>query len=42
MNWRKIGEKRALEQLVHEITGIHINALGGEPLWRFSVAQRMS
>lgn len=41
-DWRIIGTKTRLEQLLHEITGIDIKALRGEPLWHFSIAQRMS
>jgi hypothetical protein len=39
---RKIGDKRSLEQVIHEITNISISALRGKPLSQFSVAERMS
>jgi hypothetical protein len=36
-----LGDKRSLELLVHEITGIAIGALRGAPLSNFSVSERM-
>jgi hypothetical protein len=37
-----LGDKKSLEQKLHEITGIAITALRGAPLSQFSVAERMS
>jgi hypothetical protein len=39
---KRLGDKRSMEQQVHEITGIAIQALRGKPLFGFSVAERMS
>jgi len=39
---RRLGDKKSLERQVHEITGIAIQALRGEPLSNFSVNERMS
>jgi hypothetical protein len=36
-----LGDKRTLEQLIHDITGIPVDALQGEPLANFSVDERM-
>src|SRR5213078_4467520 len=36
-----LGDKRTLEQLIHDITGIPVDALQGEPLANFSVNERM-
>jgi hypothetical protein len=38
---RRLGDKRSLEQQIHEITGIPKTALQGEPLSRFTVNERM-
>jgi hypothetical protein len=38
----RLGDKKSMEQTVHEITGITIYALQGDPLSDFSVADRMS
>jgi hypothetical protein len=38
----RLGDKKSQEQLVHEITGIPIQALRGSPLSHFSVKERMS
>ncbi|RYP75129.1 hypothetical protein DL771_002590 [Monosporascus sp. 5C6A] len=38
---QKIGNKTSLEQLLHEITGIAINALRGRPLSEFGISERM-
>jgi len=38
----RLGDKRSLEREVHEITGIAIQALQGNPLSNFSVTERMS
>ncbi|KAH8708390.1 kinesin light chain [Phaeosphaeriaceae sp. PMI808] len=38
---RRIGDKRSLEQLVHEITGIPVEALQNCPLDRFTISERM-
>jgi len=37
-----LGDKKLLEQQIHEITGIPIEALRGSPLSNFSVDERMS
>ncbi|KFX99139.1 hypothetical protein O988_04021 [Pseudogymnoascus sp. VKM F-3808] len=39
---KRLGDKRTLEQQVHEITGIAISALQGSLLCEFSVTERMS
>jgi hypothetical protein len=39
---KQLGDKRSLEQQVHEITGIPIKALQGSPLSQFSVSERIS
>ena len=36
-----LGDKRSLEQVIHDITGIPVGALQGEPLGNFSVVERM-
>lgn len=36
----RLGDKRSLEQQIHDITGIHTTALRGWPLSRFSVDDR--
>ncbi|OCK72907.1 hypothetical protein K432DRAFT_260321, partial [Lepidopterella palustris CBS 459.81] len=38
----RIGDKKSLEQTLHEITGITVQALQGSLLSRFSVDERMS
>jgi hypothetical protein len=38
--WRRLGDKSSLEQLIHEITGIPKTALQGTPLSQFSVKDR--
>ncbi|KAG4439460.1 hypothetical protein IFR05_005072 [Cadophora sp. M221] len=38
----RLGDKRSMEQQIHEITGIPIRALRGYPLSEFSVAERLS
>ena len=38
----RLGDKKSLEQQVHEVTGVAIRALQGETLHDFSVAERMS
>ncbi|KAH7348077.1 hypothetical protein BKA66DRAFT_395124, partial [Pyrenochaeta sp. MPI-SDFR-AT-0127] len=38
----RLGDKQSLEQLIHEASGIAIEALRGRPLSHFSVAERMS
>lgn len=40
--WQRLGNKRSLEQLVHEITNIPIKALQGQTLSGFTVQQRLS
>lgn len=37
----RLGDKKTLEQLIHEITGIPVAALRGAPLFQFSVDERM-
>jgi hypothetical protein len=39
---KRLGDKKSLEQQVHEVTGIPINALQGSPLSQFSVSERIS
>jgi tetratricopeptide (TPR) repeat protein len=39
---QRFGDKKSLEQQIKQITGISIYALRGEPLSRFSVAERLS
>ncbi|OCK75650.1 HET-domain-containing protein [Lepidopterella palustris CBS 459.81] len=39
---KRLGDKRSLEQQLHEITGIALQALQGTPLSEFSVNERMS
>ncbi|KAG4429595.1 hypothetical protein IFR05_014919 [Cadophora sp. M221] len=39
---KRLGDKKSLEQQIHEITGVSLNALQGNPLSQFSVAQRAS
>jgi len=38
----RIGNKKSLERQIHEITGIAVTALQGEPLSQFSVDERLS
>src|SRR5580704_6018880 len=38
---KRLGDKRTLEQQVHEITGIAISALQGAPLSQFGVDERL-
>jgi hypothetical protein len=39
---RRIGDKSSLEQQIHEITHIPVEALWGDPLEDFSVKDRMA
>ncbi|KAN0091778.1 HET domain containing protein [Hyaloscypha variabilis] len=39
---KRLGDKRSLEQQIHEITRILIEALQGSPLSQFSVSERIS
>jgi hypothetical protein len=39
---KRLGDKKSLERLLHEITGIAVQALQGTPLSEFSVNERMS
>jgi hypothetical protein len=39
---KRLGDKKSLQQQVHEITGIAVEALQGSPLSRFTVAERFS
>jgi hypothetical protein len=41
-NQSRIGDKKSLEQQIHEITGIPVKALQGSPLSDFTVNERMS
>ena len=41
-NEKLLGDKKSLESLLHEITGIAVEALRGIPLSEFSVNERMS
>ena len=38
----RLGDKKSLEQQIHEVTGVPIRALQGETLLDFSIAERMS
>jgi hypothetical protein len=40
-DWEQLGNKKSLERLIHEITGIPIRALQGSPLSNFSVTERL-
>jgi hypothetical protein len=37
-----LGDKKTLELLIHEITGMPVLALRGEPLANFSISERLS
>jgi hypothetical protein len=39
---KRLGDKRTLEQQIHEITGIAVSALQGSPLSQFGVDERLS
>lgn len=39
---KPLGDKKSLERLIHEITGVPVEALQGTPLFHFTVDQRMS
>ncbi|KAK5701676.1 hypothetical protein LTR97_004494 [Elasticomyces elasticus] len=41
-DWVRLGDRQSLERHIHEITDIPLEALQGEPLARFPVAQRLS
>jgi len=41
-NYKRIGDKVSLEPLIHEITGIPVEALKGYDLTKFSVEERVS
>jgi len=41
-NGKQLGDKKSLQQQLHEITGIPVLALQGTPLCKFSVSERMS
>jgi hypothetical protein len=41
-DWHLIGDKKTMERLIHEITGIPISALQGASLSDFSVDERLS
>jgi heterokaryon incompatibility protein (HET) len=38
----RLGDKKSLEQQIHELTGIPVKALQGSPLSQFTVEERMS
>lgn len=38
----RLGDKKSLQQYIHEVTGIPCGALQGEPLTHFTVAERLS
>jgi hypothetical protein len=38
----RVGDKRSMEQQIHEITGIAVQALRGKPLSSFSITERLS
>ena len=38
----KLGDKLSLQQCIHEVTGIPLEALRGEPLANFTIAERLS
>jgi hypothetical protein len=40
-DWERLGDKKSLERLICEITGIPSRALRGSPLADFSVTERM-
>ena len=39
---KRLGDKRVLERQIHQITGIAVSALRGEPLSQFAVKERLS
>ncbi|KAE9380871.1 HET-domain-containing protein, partial [Stipitochalara longipes BDJ] len=41
-NYKRLGDKLSLERLIHEITGIPVEALRGYDLTKFSVDERVS
>jgi hypothetical protein len=40
--WQRLGDKKSLEQQIHEITGIAVQALQGRALSQFSITERMA
>ncbi|KAH7024897.1 beta transducin-like protein HET-E2C*40 [Microdochium trichocladiopsis] len=38
----RLGDKRSLENLLHEITGVSVDALRGKPLAEFGIEERLS
>jgi hypothetical protein len=40
-DWEQLGDKKSLERLIHEITGIPVRALQGSALANFSVTERL-
>ena len=38
----RLGDRKSLEKQIHEVTGISIHALRGEPLSHFTINERMS
>jgi hypothetical protein len=40
-DWEHLGDKKSLERLIYEITGIPVKALQGSPLSKFSVTERL-
>ena len=41
-DWEQLGDKKSLERVIYEITGIPIRALRGSPLSTFNVEERLS
>ena len=39
---KRLGDKKSLEQQIHEVTGLAVQALQGSALFKFSIAERMS
>ena len=39
---KRLGDKKSLEQQVHEVTGLALRALQGSALFEFSIVERMS
>ena len=39
---KRLGDKKSLEQQIHEVTGLAVQALQGSALFEFSIAERMS
>jgi tetratricopeptide (TPR) repeat protein len=41
LNFERLGDRKSLEKEIHQITGISVHALRGEPLSHFTVDERM-